>query len=188
MRTKLSKPLTAAAKVLVVLSLVLAASSSSPAQMLPSTPIVADQGSTEESRSYNSLDEERRVKREIEAAEKAHKQNLTRARDLAFLSASLYKDSKGKKHLDRAEMKSLEKAEKLAKSIRDASGGSNEEVELPEPPTDLASALCRFSELAESLKLKVEKTPKRVISAAVIDEANVLLELIRIIRAMQPKA
>jgi hypothetical protein len=44
-----------------------------------------------------------------------------------------------------------------------------------------------LGEFSESLKVKVEKTPKHVVSAAVIDEANVLLEVIRIIRVLSPK-
>jgi len=44
-----------------------------------------------------------------------------------------------------------------------------------------------LSDLSHSLKEKVEKTPKHVISAVVIDEANVLLELIRIIHTLPTK-
>jgi hypothetical protein len=44
-----------------------------------------------------------------------------------------------------------------------------------------------LTDLSKSLKEKVEKTPKYVISTAVIDEANVLLEVIRIVRTFPPK-
>jgi len=40
--------------------------------------------------------------------------------------------------------------------------------------------------VAASLKKNVEKTPKHVISTTVIDEANVLLELTRIVRTLIP--
>jgi hypothetical protein len=136
----------------------------------------------------SSIEEEMRAKRALQAAEKAHKTNLERARNLASLGATLLSNFNDSSTLDRDDFKKLEKAEKLAKSIREAAGGSEDRVEIDNPPTDIAAALCRFSELADSLRQKVEKTPKHVVSTAVIDEANVLLELIRIVRAMQPKA
>lgn len=186
MTRDLLKILITTAKVLALVCVVATWYSVATAQMRPPSTIDG-QGTNDETRLYTSMEEERRVKREIQAAEKAYKENLTRARDLAFISASLVKEFEGKNHLDREDMKNLEKAEKLAKNIREASGGSKDEVELKERPGNLSSALCRVSEVAQSLKLKVEKTPKRVISAAVIDEANVLLELISIVRSLQPK-
>jgi hypothetical protein len=48
----------------------------------------------------------------------------------------------------------------------------------------MTSAIEMLDTLSQSLKANVEKTPKHVISAAVIDKANVLLELIRILRTL----
>lgn len=177
-------------KALAIVSLIAASYSIGSAQVRPpSTPSVgADRNSNDDSHGYASIEEEMRAKREIRAAEKAHKENLTRARNLAFLAAVVLSEFKEKNSLDRDGIKNLEKAEKLAKSIRDAAGGSEDTVKLEKCPADLSAALSMLSEVADSLKKKVEKTPKRVVSAAVIDEANVLLELIRVVRAMQPKA
>lgn len=177
-------------KALAIVSLMAASYSIGSAQVRPPTTpsLSADRNSNDEPQTYASLEEEMRAKREIRAAEKEHKENLTRARNLAFLGAVVLSDYKEKNSLDREGLKNLEKAEKLAKSIRDAAGGCDDKVELEKRPTDLAAALSMISEVADSLKVKVEKTPKRVVSAAVIDEANVLLELIRIARAMQPRA
>ena len=153
----------------------------------PPPPLMpADQRN--EPRTFATLEEEMRAKRAIQAADKAHKDNLNRARNLASLGASLCGAFKEKSHLDREDIKKLEKAEKLTKSIRDAFGGSTDEVSIEKPPANLADALTQFADLTESLRERVEKTPKRVVSATVIDEANVLLELIRIVRGMQPKA
>jgi len=149
----------------------------------PPPPITAGE-QRREGRPFATLEEEMRAKRAIHFANKAHKDNLTRARDLAILGASLADAFKEKKHFDRQDFKMLEKAEKLTKSIRDAFGGSTEEELIERPPTDLADAMSQLAELTDSLKEKVEKTPKRVVSAAVIDEANVLLELIRIVKKM----
>jgi hypothetical protein len=135
-----------------------------------------------------SIEAEMRAKKEIEEANKAHKENVNRARNLVSLSESLVKAFEAKHQLDREDLKKLEKAEKLVKSIRDAAGGSDLDIDVERRPADLGSALCKLSELAESLKKRVEKTPKRVISTAVIDEANVLLELIRTVRSTQVRA
>lgn len=177
-------------KALAIVSVIAASYSIGSAQLLPPTTpsVAADKNSNDVPQTYASMEEEMRAKREIQAAEKAHKENLTRARNLAFLSAVVLSNYKEKNSLDRDGIKNLEKAEKLAKSIRDAAGGCDDKVELEKRPADLSAALSMISEVADSLKTKVEKTPKRVVSTAVIDEANVLLELIRIARAMQPRA
>ena len=132
-----------------------------------------------------SMEEEMRAKRAIKAAEKEYQQNVDRARDLSVLAASMNTSFKQKTYLDKDDIKKLEKAEKLAKAIRSAAGGSDDN-EMEQPPKDLACALSMFAEVAESLKKNVEKTPKHVVSTTVIDEANVLLELNRIVRALVP--
>ena len=133
------------------------------------------------------MEEEMRAKRQIEAAEKAHKDNVNRARSLVSLSESLVSAYKANKQLSRVDLKKLERVEKLVKKIRDDAGGSEQETDPGEHPKDLPAALCRLLELSDSLKQRVEKTPKRVISAAIIDEANVLLELIRVVRTMHTR-
>ena len=140
-----------------------------------------------EDQKLSPMEEEMRVKREIEAADKAHKDNVNRARSLVSLSESLVTAYKANKQLSREDLKKLERVEKLVKKIRDDAGGSEQECDPEEHPKDLQTALARLLELSDSLKQRVEKTPKRVVSAAIIDEANVLLELIRIVRTMQTR-
>lgn len=128
------------------------------------------------------MEEEMKAKRAIHEAEKQYQENLERARALSVLGATIVTSFKQKNYLDDRDLKKLDKVEKLAKGIRRAAGGSEDEVEMEKPPRDIASAMKMLGTLSQSLKAKVEKTPKHVISAAVIDEANVLLELIRILR------
>jgi hypothetical protein len=137
---------------------------------------------------FSTLEEELAAKRVIRAAEKEYQENLDRARELSVLGTSLAASFKEKNLLDRDNLKKLEKVEKLAKGIRSAAGGSEDDGEMEKPPKDLCSAMATLGNLSKSLKEKVEKTPKHVISAAVIDEANVLLQLIRIIRTLPPQA
>ena len=180
------------AKLLAIVSLMLAFFGSAAAQQNTQNqkPVSLDGDKTageDASRPFVGLEEEMRAKRAIKFAEKEYQENLDRARDLSSLGASIVASFKKKNELDQEEIRKLEKVEKLAKGIRRAAGGSEDDVEMEKPPRDLAAALCMLGDLSKSLKEKVEKTPKHVISAAVIDEANVLLELIRIVRALPPK-
>jgi len=151
-------------------------------QANPSTPADKD---TPQGDSPASIEEDMRAKQALKAAEKQYQQNVDRARDLSLLGASVNTSFKQKTYLGKDDLKKLEKAEKLARAIRNAAGGSDDN-EMEQPPKDLACALSMFAEVAESLKKNVEKTPKHVVSTAVIDEANVILELTRIVRALVP--
>lgn len=136
---------------------------------------------------FTAIEEEMKAKRAIKYAEKEYQENLDRARDLSSVGASIVTSFKQKHGLDQEDIKRLEKVEKLAKGIRRAAGGSDDDFQMEKPPRDLAAAIEMLSDLSQSLRVKVEKTPKHVISAAVIDEANVLLELIRIVRTLPAK-
>src|SRR6266480_3120489 len=177
--------------VLCVLIMLLAFLASAHAQYTPTQKTIAldgDKNSTEDPpKEFTTMEEEMRAKRAIKFAEKEYQDNLERARDLSTLGASIVASFKQKNQLDREDIRKLEKVEKLAKGIRSAAGGSEDEVEIEKPPKDLPSAVYMLGDLSKSLKEKVEKTPKHVISATVIDEANVLLELIRIVRTLPPK-
>lgn len=148
-----------------------------------STPVIPVDKDKIESDSPASMEEEMRAKRAIKVAEKEYQQNVDRARDLSELGTSVNTSFKQKTYLGKDDLKKLEKAEKLAKAIRNAAGGSDDN-EMEQPPKDLGCALSMFAEVAESLKKNVEKTPKHVVSTTVIDQANVLLELTRIVRAL----
>jgi hypothetical protein len=133
------------------------------------------------------LEEEMRIKRSISHAQKEHQKNIDRAELLSSLSAELKATFKQKHHLETDDFKKLDKLEKLAKSIRSAAGGSDDAKEAEEIPSELPAVISSMAELAKALKVEVEKTPRQVISAAVIDQANVLLELIRLVRRLSAR-
>ena len=174
------------ARVVVIFALVVFLNGLSTAQnSQQSSPIPpADNKDKTEQDTPGSLEETMRAKRAIRAAEKEYQENVDRARDLSVLGEAVNSSFKQNASLGRDDIKKLEKAEKLAKAIRNAAGGSEDDNEIEQPPKDLAGALCMLAEVATSLKKNVEKTPKHVISATVIDEANVLLELTRIVRTL----
>jgi hypothetical protein len=149
------------------------------------TPPAVDKDKSEQETPSN-LEETMRAKRAIKAAEKEYQENVDRARDLSELGEAVNSSYKHKTSLSKEDLRKIEKAEKLAKAIRNAAGGSEDDNQIERPPKDLADALCMLADVSASLKKNVENTPKYVVSAAVIDEANVLLELTRIIRTLIP--
>jgi membrane-associated HD superfamily phosphohydrolase len=128
------------------------------------------------------MEEEMRAKRAIKLAEKEYKDNLNRAREAAQISAQLRDSYKQNRSLTRDDNKRLERLEKLAKRIRSEAGGSSEDASPGEPPRELEATVARLAELSEALRKSVENTPRQVVSASVIEQANVILELIKFTR------
>jgi hypothetical protein len=125
------------------------------------------------------------AKRRINLAEKEHKENLDRAREVAQIGSEVLGAFKKNRTLSQSEFKKIDRIEKLAKKIRDEAGGSESESELKQIPHDLDSALERVSDLTRDLREDVEKTSRMVVSAAVIDRANELIEVIKIVRGFR---
>ncbi len=78
--------------------------------------------------------------------------------------------------------KKLERLEKLTKRIRNEAGGSETDPDVKDIPTVVEAAVKQVAEVADGLRKLVEKTPRHVISASVIDQANKLLGLIAHVR------
>lgn len=128
-----------------------------------------------------TFEEEIRAKREIKIAEKEHQENLNRAKEISDIGKQL-KDFKVNSTLDRDCVKKIERLEKLTKKVRSEAGGDDDEISISPRPTDLPSAIKQISDASETLSKDVQNTPRRVVSASVINSANVLLELIRLAR------
>ena len=123
-----------------------------------------------------------RAKHAIKLAEKEHQETLDRAREIGQIGKELQECLKNNSTFDRESLKKIERLEKLTRKIRGDAGGEDEEVKLPKRPTDMTSALTQIAEASETLSKDVQHTPRQVVSASVIGSANVLLELIKILR------
>lgn len=156
--------------------------STPPSQQQPNSP-----STDKDEPPLTSFEEEIRAKRAIKMAEKDHEENVKRAHELAEIATDLQISLRDKTTIDRDAAKKIERLEKLAKKIRNEAGGEDEEIEIANRPSDISSAAKQIAESAESLSKTVEKTPRQVVSAAVISNANVLLELIRLLRAFDPR-
>jgi hypothetical protein len=184
------------ARLLATTALLLAVVASAPAQGTRATDPLVPGKNADESTPFAGFEEELRAKQAIKLAEREHRENVVRGYDLSYLGADIVASFKRKNALDRDDIKKLDKLEKLTKAIRRAAGGSDdEEVEVKRPSKglpealskDLPATMTKLGELTESVKDLVVKTPRRVVSTTLIDEANVLLELIRSVRGISSK-
>lgn len=151
-----------------------------PAPTPPTRPVDGTRDSTEVP--LTTFEEELRAKHAIKLAEKDHRENLDRAREIGELGKQLQKSLKTNANVDREFLKKIERLEKLTKKVRGEAGGEDEEVNIPNRPSDLSSTLTQIAEVSETLSKDVQNTPRQVVSASVIGSANVLLELIRMLR------
>ena len=170
----------------VVLSFVITtAQSSSKGSVTPPPPppdITADKRLGEQPGPLTTFEEELRAKRAIKLAEKEHEDNLNRAKEISQLGQSLKNDLKDRSAIDREGTKKIDRLEKLTKKIRGEAGGEDDDVQIAAPPADVPTAVSQIADNAEQLSKDVQKTPRQVVSAAVIDRANVLLQLVKILR------
>jgi len=120
---------------------------------------------------------------EIKRRERAHQENIERAKESAALGAELRQAFERSKSLGSSEQKKLGRMERLARGIREQAGGDDDKEGLKEQPDGLEASLVQLEKLSQELHAKVEKTPRHVVSTAVINSANQLLQLIRHIRA-----
>src|SRR3970282_2529227 len=101
-----------------------------------------------------------RATRAIKYAEKEHRENVDRAREIAALGVQLQQGFRLKKTIDRNGIKKLERLEKLTKKLRSEAGGADVDINI-QNRFDLAEAVDRLVQLADSLADTVEKTPRR---------------------------
>ncbi|HSD46517.1 MAG TPA: hypothetical protein VLB87_07830 [Pyrinomonadaceae bacterium] len=172
---------------LLVLSASLAAAqddpSKTPLPARPQSPLPRDRDNPQ----LGSFEEEIKAKRAIKLAEKGHQENLERARQILDLAKDLQANLKDKSTIDRDSLKKIDRLEKLTKKIRNEAGGEDEEVKIVDRPADMTAAVNQIVESAESLSKTVHDTPRQVVSASMISTANVLLELIKLLRAFDPR-
>ncbi|HZT60928.1 MAG TPA: hypothetical protein VFA21_20155 [Pyrinomonadaceae bacterium] len=121
---------------------------------------------------------------EIRHQEETHKEMVDRAGEAAQIGGEILDDYKKNNALSGDDFKKLERLDKLAHKIRGTAGGS-EDVDLEDPPSKLDDAVKRLADASDLLNKSVQKTSRMVISAAVINHSNELINLIKRIRDIQ---
>jgi len=133
-------------------------------------------------RDFGSPEAEMREKLRIKAEKKDYEENVARAREVSDLANAVLKDYEAAKTLTSDDSKKLDRLEKLTKRIRNEAGGSDSQVETKDPPASQDDAIKRIADFAVELKKLVEKTPRHVVSAAVIDQANKIIGVVQYMR------
>lgn len=131
---------------------------------------------------FGSPEREMRKRQELKEEKKQYDENVARAREASELASELEKSYEAKQIFNSEDTKKFERLEKLTKRIRNEAGGSDTDPDVTDIPGVLEKAVKRVADLAGDLRKLVEKTPRRVISAAVIDQANKLLGLLKRVR------
>ena len=145
--------------------------------------ISADKSNPDDRSPLTTFEEELRAKRAIKLAEKEHQENLNRAREISELGQQLKTGLQTRPALGRDDTKKLDRLEKLTRKIRGEAGGEDDDVQIANAPVDIPTAVSQIADNADQLSKEVQKTPRQVISASVIDRANVLLQLCKLLRA-----
>jgi len=133
---------------------------------------------------FGSPENENRAKLEIKEEKKKYDEHVARAREVSDLASQLSDHYEKQQSFVADDAKRIERMEKLTKKIRNDAGGSDSDADadIKDIPADTKSLVKRVAELADELHKLVEKTPRQVVSAAVIGQANRLLGLVQHLR------
>lgn len=148
-----------------------------PSDSKPIKPDSDDLGSD-----IGSHEREMRAKLALKAEKKEYDDNVARAKEASDIANQLLEAYQAKKSFSAEDNKKLERMEKLTRRIRNEAGGTDTDTDLKEIPAIVESAVKRLAEMADDLRKEVEKTPRHVISAAVIDQANKLMAMAQFVR------
>jgi len=125
-----------------------------------------------------------RSKLELKDEKKKYDEHVARAKEVSQIALQLSQSYETRKAFNNDDEKKLERLEKLTKRIRNDAGGADAvtDADVKDIPPEMHDTVKKLASMAEELQKLVEKTPRLVISAAVIDEANRLVGLIQHVR------
>jgi hypothetical protein len=118
----------------------------------------------------------------LKKEKKDYEEHVERAQEARDLAAELRKTYEIAHSFNAADYKKLERLEKLTRRIRNEVGGSQTDADPKELPKTYDEAVSLLADMASELCDEVEKTPRRVVSASIIDQANKLVALIQYVR------
>ncbi|MBK6796625.1 MAG: hypothetical protein IPG76_07485 [Acidobacteria bacterium] len=144
---------------------------------------LAQSSSTEHAQDQNETMIDTIKRMQIKREENEHRKLIERAAEIKDNVEALLSESSesGLQRTNRIYDKRLKDIEKYSRQIRSESGGAGDE-ELEEKPGSLDEALKRLKTASEKLNESIARTSRRVVSVAVINDANEVIQLVRIIR------
>lgn len=173
--------------VLIVLGACACFASPSFAQSPPpsaSPPVNAQQSDDrhENDVDFGSRETDARMRLILRAEKKAYEEHVARAKEAKQLALDLKTAYDTKQAFGSEDQKKLERLEKLTRRIRNDVGGSESDGDPKDLPSSLPDAVSSVAKLAGDLCDQVERTPRHVISASIIDQANKLIMVIQFLR------
>lgn len=156
------------------------------AQVLPNPTRPIPQPSPIERRNdgidFGNRETDTRTRMILKKEKKEHEENVERAQEARNLAAELQKTYEIAHSFNAADHKKLERLEKLTRRVRNEVGGSQTDADPNELPRTQDEAVPLLADMAKELCDEVEKTPRRVVSASIINQANKLIALIQYVR------
>ena len=131
---------------------------------------------------FGNRETDARTRMILKKEKKDYEEHVERAKEARDLAAELQKVYEIAHSFNTADYKKLERLEKLTRRIRNEVGGSQTDADPKELPGTKDEAVSRLADMAKALSDEVEKTPRRVISASIIDRANKLIALVQFVR------
>lgn len=147
-----------------------------------SKPQATPEDKRDENVDFSSRESEMRTRLAIQKEKKDHEENLARAKEARQLASDLKIAYETRNTFTSQDQKRLERLEKLTRRIRNEAGGSDTDADPKDLPQSIVSAVKLVAEMAEDLCKEVEKTPRRIVSASIINQANKLIGLIQHVR------
>lgn len=154
------------------------------AQSRSTPPASAPQQSDGEDERFGSPVREMASRSYFARLEAEHQENIRRAGEAAALASELLRSYTEDRALSPVDVKNLERLEKIARRLRGYAGGSDDDAAEPAAATSLGESLAQIAELSSALQREVEQTPRRIVSAKLISDANRVLDLIRQARSL----
>lgn len=118
---------------------------------------------------------------QIKREEDEHKKLLDKGAQIKLNAEDLTKEAANNR-LPRAAEKKLREIEKAARQIRSDFGGGGDDSPLDPEPDNLDDALTHLNDASERLNKHLSKTSRRVISVTVVEVANEITKLIKVLR------
>ena len=131
---------------------------------------------------FGNRETDARTRLILKKEKKDYEEHVERAQEARDLAAELQKTYEIAHSFNAADYKKLERLEKLTRRIRNEVGGSQTDADPKELPRTHDEAVSLLADMAKELCDEVEKTPRRVVSTSIIDQANKLIALIQYVR------
>ena len=154
----------------------------SPIAPPPSPPPANNKDDHDNDVDFGSRETDARTRLILKAEKKEYEEHVARAREASELATALKTSYAATNTFNAADQKKLERLEKLTKRIRNEVGGSEMEPDPKDLPNTVSDAVNALADIAKELYDEVEKTPRRVVSASLIEQANKLLTVIQFVR------